>query len=72
MHLVSEVDQVVHVRALDLEVAFAAGEHIRSEVSAKFRPDRLDTELAAAGLQTVERWHDDNGDYAVTLARPHP
>lgn len=69
MHLVSEVDQVVTLGALDLEVDFTAGEHIRSEVSAKFRPERLDVELAAAGLQTVERWYDDNRDYAVTLAR---
>lgn len=70
MHLVSQGDQVVHVRALDLELAFVDGEHIRSEVSSKFRPEQLDAELAAAGLQTVERWFDDDGDYAVTLARP--
>lgn len=70
MHLVSEQDQTVHVAALDLDVAFATGEHIRSEISAKFRPVRLDAELARAGLVTVERWFDDARDYAVTLARP--
>ncbi len=70
MHLVSEQDQTVHIAALDLDVEFATGEHIRSEISAKFRAQRLDTELAAAGLVTVERWYDDAGDYAVTLARP--
>ena len=70
MHLVSMQDQSVHLRALDLEVRFDEGEHIRSEISAKFRPERLDAELAAAGLETVERWYDDAGDYAVTLARP--
>ena len=70
MHLVSEVDQRVTIGALDLVADFAAGEHIRSEVSAKFRPERIDAELAAAGLVTVERWYDDRGDYAVTLARP--
>lgn len=70
MHLVSEAEQVVHVGALDLDVTFAEGEHIRSEVSAKFRPDRLDQELADAGLVTVERWLDEQGDFAVTLARP--
>ena len=70
MHLVSEQDQTVHIGDLDLEVDFATGEHIRSEISAKFRPQRLDAELAAAGLETVERWYDDAADYAVTLARP--
>ncbi len=70
MHLVSEQDQTVHVAALDLDIQFDTGEHIRSEISAKFRPEPLDAELAAAGLVTVERWYDDARDYAVTLARP--
>lgn len=70
MHLVSTVDQVVTVESLQLTATFAAGEHIRTEVSAKFRPAGVDAELAAAGLTTVERWYDDRGDYAVTLARP--
>lgn len=70
MHLVSEQDQTVNIADLGLEVEFATGEHIRSEISAKFRPQRLDAELAAAGLATLERWYDHAGDYAVTLARP--
>ena len=70
MHLVSEVDQQVHLAALDLTLSFAAGGHIRSEVSAKFRPVGLDAELQSVGLETVERWTDAAGDYAVTLARP--
>jgi L-histidine N-alpha-methyltransferase len=70
MHLVSDGAQAVTLGAVDREVRFADGEHIRSEISAKFRPERLDTELAAAGLETVERWFDDERDYAVTLARP--
>ncbi|MDQ1424619.1 MAG: L-histidine Nalpha-methyltransferase, partial [Acidimicrobiaceae bacterium] len=37
MHLVSEDERLVHVGALDLKVAFAAGESIRTEISAKFR-----------------------------------
>lgn len=68
MHLVSDGDQVVHLRDVDLRLAFDDGEHIRSEVSAKFRPDGIDGELRAAGMRTVERWTDGRGDYAVTLA----
>lgn len=70
MHLVSTVEQTVAIGALDLTAHFAGGEHIRSEISAKFRPDGIDAELATAGLATVERWYDRDGDYAVTLARP--
>ena len=42
MRLESTRDQRVHVGALDLEVEFAAGEQMRTEISAKFRRDGVD------------------------------
>ena len=45
-------------RALDLTVEFAAGEEMRTEISAKFREDRWRAELAAAGLRLAEWWTD--------------
>ena len=69
MHLVSTAHQRVVVPAAGLVLDVAPGEHVRTEVSAKFRPDGLDAELRAAGLRTVQRWTDAAGDYAVTLAR---
>jgi L-histidine N-alpha-methyltransferase len=57
----------VHVRALELEVPFAAGEEMRTEVSAKFTREQVADELAAAGLQLVRWWTDD--DFALLLAR---
>jgi L-histidine Nalpha-methyltransferase len=60
----------VHVAALDMEVPFAAGEDLRTEVSAKFRRDGVAAELAAAGLRLTRWWTDPAGDFALSLASP--
>lgn len=62
----------VHLRALDLDVAFAAGEGVRTETSAKFRRAGVETELAAAGLHLDRWWTDARGDFALSLATPTP
>ena len=54
---------------LGLTVSFAAGEEMRTEISAKFRPDGLTSELTAAGLRLLELWTDPAGDFALSLAR---
>ncbi len=59
----------VRVAALDLDVDLAAGEEIRTEVSAKFHLDRIGAELGAAGLDPVATWTDPAGDFGLTLAR---
>ena len=41
--------QTVQVRALELDVPFAAGEEMRTEVSAKFTREQVVDELADAG-----------------------
>ncbi|WP_405108452.1 L-histidine N(alpha)-methyltransferase [Micromonospora sp. NBC_01405] len=56
------------VRVLDLDVAFAAGEELRTEVSAKFRPEGIAAELATAGFTVREFWTDADGLFGVTLA----
>ncbi len=48
---------------------FAAGEEVRTEISAKFRRESVEAELAAAGLQTVQFWTDPAGDFGLTLAQ---
>jgi hypothetical protein len=60
--------QTVRLEALELEVAFDAGELMRTEISAKFHPRRLANELEAAGLAVQRRWTDDVRDFAVLLA----
>lgn len=64
----SIAEQVVHVRALELEVAFADGEPLRVVVSSKFRREQVEGELAAAGLVLERWWTDDAGDFALALA----
>ena len=58
----------VYVAAVDLRVEFAAGEELRTEISAKFTCEGVRGDLAAAGL-ALERWlTDDAGRYALSLA----
>lgn len=58
----------VSVRRLALELEFAKGERIRTEISSKFRRDAFELELEAAGLPPKSWWSDDAGDFAVVLA----
>jgi L-histidine Nalpha-methyltransferase len=69
MRLRSTCDQTVHIGALDLDVLFAAGEEIRTEVSAKFTRERVGNELRTAGLEIAQWWTDPDGDFALSLAR---
>ena len=59
----------VPVPAIDLTASFAAGEEMRTEISAKFRRDGVERELGAAGLELVEWWTDPVGDFALSLSR---
>ena len=68
MRLESLRAQVVRVEQLDLTVPFAAGEQLRTEVSAKFTEQRVRAELAAAGLEVARWWTDPDGDFGVSLA----
>jgi L-histidine N-alpha-methyltransferase len=70
MRLRSVRDQQVNVAALDLGVPFAAGEEMRTEISAKFRRAGVERELAAAGLAMTRWWTDPAGDFGLSLAQP--
>lgn len=69
MRLRSLGDQQVRVGELDLDVRFADGDEIRTEISAKFRRDRVSRELAAAGFTLTDWWTDAGGDFAVSLSQ---
>ncbi len=70
MRLQATGAMTVRLPAIDMTVDFAAGEEMRTEISAKFTPERVRSELAAAGFEVTGRWSDPAGDYLVTLARP--
>jgi L-histidine N-alpha-methyltransferase len=60
----------VLIGELDLRVEFAAGEELRTEISAKFTRARIEADFAAAGL-ALERWYTDADElFALSLARP--
>jgi L-histidine N-alpha-methyltransferase len=69
MRLRSTREQLVRIAALGLDVPFAAGGEVRTEISAKFRRDGLTAELAAAGFTARHWWTDPNGWFGVTLAQ---
>jgi L-histidine N-alpha-methyltransferase len=68
MRLRSGGEQEVRVPALGITLRFADGEELRTEISAKFRPERLQDELLAAELMPLRFWTDPAGDFALTLS----
>jgi len=70
MRLRSTADQRVRVGKLGLEVKFAEGEELRTEISAKFRREGVTAELASAGLRLDRWWTDPAGDFALSLSSP--
>ncbi len=70
MRLRSAEDQQVRLPAIGLTAAFAAGEEMRTEVSAKFRRAGIQAELAAAGLAMRSWWTDEAGRFGLSLSVP--
>lgn len=64
----AEMPQHVTIPGAGLEIDLAAGEEIRIEISSKFRPEGIRSELAAAGFAVTATWTDPDADYALTLA----
>lgn len=59
----------VTIPPITLTVEFAAGERMRTEISAKFRRDGLAAELAATGFSPAGWWTDLAADFALSLWR---
>jgi L-histidine N-alpha-methyltransferase len=70
MRLRSTADQTVHVPGIGLTISFAAGEEMRTEVSAKFRRPGVAAELAAAGFAMRSWWTDEAGQFGLSLSVP--
>jgi L-histidine N-alpha-methyltransferase len=68
MRLRSRRSQTVKVPGVDLVVHFAEGEELRTEISAKFRPEGVRAELAAAGLTLRHWWTDRAGRFGLSLS----
>lgn len=59
----------VPIPLLAMDVEFAEGEEMRTEVSAKFRKSRVADELTAAGFELRDWWTDPQDQFAISLAR---
>jgi L-histidine N-alpha-methyltransferase len=72
IRLRSLAEQTVTVGELELEVDFAEGEEMRTEISAKFTPESLRAVYDEAGLRMSGWFTDADADYALSLASPVP
>ncbi|MGQ0624753.1 MAG: L-histidine N(alpha)-methyltransferase [Sporichthyaceae bacterium] len=71
MRLRARAEQRVRIAALELDVHFADGEEIRTEISAKFRREGVRAELATAAMELRHWWTDAAGRFGLSLAAPH-
>jgi L-histidine N-alpha-methyltransferase len=62
----------VRVRDLRMTISFEQGEEMRTEISAKFRPEGLEGELTEAGFEVMHRYTDPAGDFALILSEGGP
>jgi L-histidine N-alpha-methyltransferase len=58
----------VRLKELDLGISFERGEELRTEISAKFRPEGVARELGAAGFAIRHWWTDEQGRFGLSLA----
>ena len=70
MRLCASDAHEARIDALDLDVAFDQGEHIRTEISCKFTEERLTHEYARAGLDLLDLYTDSERLFALSLAGP--
>jgi L-histidine N-alpha-methyltransferase len=68
MRLRANGAQRVHIAGADLEVTFADGEEVRTEVSAKFTRDAVEAELREAGLRLERFFTDGGGLFGLAVA----
>ncbi len=65
--LESQVDQHVRIDALEIEIAFAAGERIHTEDSHKYSREEIDALAAQAGLRLERRYLDRDRRFTLNL-----
>jgi L-histidine N-alpha-methyltransferase len=70
MRLRANGAQRVRIEGADLELTFADGEELRTEISAKFTLEAVDRELDEAGLRLERFFTDEGGLFGLALAAP--
>jgi L-histidine Nalpha-methyltransferase len=69
MHLRATRPMSVLLPEIRLEVEFAEGEELSTEISAKFRRDGIEAELTKSGFQLESWWTDTEDRFALSLSR---
>jgi L-histidine N-alpha-methyltransferase len=67
MHLRADRAMQVLIPEVHLEVEFAAGEELSTEISAKFQRHSVEAELDEAGFTTAAWWTDTQARFALSL-----
>ncbi len=70
MRLRAVQPELVSIPGIGMEVTFAEGEELLTEISTKFQPEQLISELRNCGLETEGTWTDEGGDFMLVLTRP--
>jgi L-histidine N-alpha-methyltransferase len=68
MRLRASRPMLVRLPGVAMDVHFHEGEELRTEISAKFRPEGVVEEVETAGFAAVGQWTDRQNRYAMTLA----
>lgn len=68
MRLRANGAQRVRIEGVSLEVTFADGEELRTEISAKFTREAVERELTAAGLRLDDFFTDDGNLFGLAVA----
>ncbi len=69
MHLESLAEQTVRLGALDLDIRFAAGETIHTEISRKFTAEYMEETFGSIGFSPVKHFTDAAGRFGLSLFR---
>ncbi len=69
MWLRSAQDQNVRIADLDLDLSFESSEEMLTEISTKFSPDALQSELGACGFEVTNMWMSDGDEFLLTMSR---
>ena len=63
--------QHVSIRSLGIELDFATGEELRTEISSKFTPEGIGAELDRGGFVVDQQFGAEEGEFLLTLSHPY-
>lgn len=71
MHLRSNREQNIDIDSLEMQVGFAEGESVRTEISRKFTPESLAELVGEAGFAIRRHYQPENGYFSLLLLTPN-